>query len=77
MRRRRRSRSRWRTHTSTGASDGCSPADSRVLARDRGYEAFVATILPDNRAALALMRELVPDATVHFTSGAYEAHLRL
>src|SRR5262249_25366327 len=36
------------------------------LAGNRGYDAFVATMLPDNRAALGLVHKLSPDATVHF-----------
>ena len=48
-----------------------------VLAARRGFDAFVATIHPDNRAALALMRDLVPDATVWFSSGEYQARLPL
>jgi GNAT superfamily N-acetyltransferase len=52
-------------------------ADVAVLARERGFDAFVATILPDNRAALGLMRELVPDASVRFEGGAYSARLPL
>jgi len=47
------------------------------LARARGYHAFVATILPDNRAALRLVRDLVPDADVHFVGGEYEARVPL
>jgi RimJ/RimL family protein N-acetyltransferase len=47
------------------------------LAAARGFHAFVATILPENRAALALMRKLVPDADVRFVSGTYEARLPL
>ena len=47
----------------------------RLAARaaDRGYESFVAVVLPDNRAALGLLRKLVPDATVRFAGGEYEA----
>jgi hypothetical protein len=37
----------------------------------------VATILPENRAALDLMRKLVPDADVRFVSGSYEARFPL
>ncbi|MGZ6964163.1 MAG: N-acetyltransferase family protein [Acidimicrobiia bacterium] len=48
-----------------------------ALASDRGCDAFRATILPDNRAALDLMRKLAPDATVRFTDGTYEARLPL
>lgn len=48
-----------------------------ALAVERGYETFVASILPDNRAALNLMRKLVPDAHVKFVGGGYEARLPL
>jgi L-amino acid N-acyltransferase YncA len=48
-----------------------------VVARDRGYDAFVARILPDNRAALGLVRKLAPDATVRFAGGDYEARFPL
>jgi RimJ/RimL family protein N-acetyltransferase len=48
-----------------------------VVARDRGYDAFVARILPENRAALGLVRELAPDATVRFAGGDYEARFPL
>jgi GNAT superfamily N-acetyltransferase len=47
-----------------------------VVARDRGFATFVARILPDNRAALGLMRKLAPDATVRF-DGDYEARVSL
>jgi GNAT superfamily N-acetyltransferase len=47
------------------------------LATDRGYDTFVATMLPDNRAALGLVRKLVPDATVRWAGGEYEAALPL
>jgi len=48
-----------------------------ALATDRGYEMFVATMLPDNRAALGLVRKLVPDADVRWAGGEYEATLPL
>jgi len=48
-----------------------------ALATDRGYEMFVATMLPDNRAALGLVRKLVPDADVRWSGGGYEATLPL
>jgi GNAT superfamily N-acetyltransferase len=48
-----------------------------ALASDRGYETFVATMLPDNRAALGLVRKLVPDADVRFAGGEYEATMPL
>jgi GNAT superfamily N-acetyltransferase len=47
------------------------------LARDRGYERFLATMLPDNRAALGLIHKVSPDATVRFVSGEYEASVPL
>jgi GNAT superfamily N-acetyltransferase len=51
----------------------------RLAARatDRGYDVFVATMLPDNRAALGLVRKLVPDASVRWAGGEYEATLPL
>ncbi len=48
-----------------------------ALARDRGCDAFWATIVPDNRVALDLMRKLVPNARVTFSGGTYEARLPL
>src|SRR5258706_319127 len=48
-----------------------------ALATERGYETFVATLLPDNRAALGLVRKLVPDATVRFAGGEYQADMPL
>jgi GNAT superfamily N-acetyltransferase len=48
-----------------------------ALATDRGYDTFVATMLPDNRAALGLVRKLVPDATVRWSGGEYEAAIPL
>ena len=48
-----------------------------ALAADRGYDTFVATMLPDNRAALGLVRKLVPEATVRFAGGEYEADMPL
>lgn len=47
------------------------------LAYRRGYERFVATMLPDNRAALGLLHKLAPEAEVHFASGEYEATVPL
>jgi GNAT superfamily N-acetyltransferase len=44
-----------------------------ALARTRGYRRFVATMLPDNRAALGLLRTLAPGATLHLGRGEYEA----
>jgi hypothetical protein len=34
-------------------------------------------MLPDNRAALGLVRKLVPDATVRWSGGEYEAAIPL
>jgi RimJ/RimL family protein N-acetyltransferase len=48
-----------------------------VLACRRGYDTFLATVLPDNRAALGLVRKLVPDASVRWAGGEYEAELPL
>jgi GNAT superfamily N-acetyltransferase len=48
-----------------------------VLATGRGYDTFVATMLPDNRAALGLVHKLVPDATVRWAGGEYEADMPL
>ncbi len=47
------------------------------LARCRGYERFVATMLPDNRAALGLVRKLSPSASVRFAGGEYAATMPL
>ena len=46
-------------------------------ARSHGYHEFVATMLPDNRAALGLVRKLSPDATVNWAGGEYEASMPL
>jgi GNAT superfamily N-acetyltransferase len=48
-----------------------------MLAVERGYDTFVATMLADNRAALGLVHKLVPDATVRWAGGEYEAALPL
>lgn len=47
------------------------------LAACRGYERFVATMLPDNRAALGLVRKLSPTAIVRFDHGEYAATVPL
>jgi GNAT superfamily N-acetyltransferase len=47
------------------------------LARSRGYDTFVATILPENRAALGLVHRLAPGAGVTFVGGHYEARIPL
>ena len=44
---------------------------------DRGIESFEATVMPDNRQALGLLRKLSPDASVRFDSGSYEATMPL
>jgi GNAT superfamily N-acetyltransferase len=48
-----------------------------LLAGARGYDTFVARVLPENRAALGLVRKLSPDAVVRFSGGEYEARLPL
>jgi GNAT superfamily N-acetyltransferase len=48
-----------------------------ILARERGYDAFRVTILPENRAALDLMRKLAPGVPARLTDGTYEARLPL
>jgi RimJ/RimL family protein N-acetyltransferase len=48
-----------------------------LLACSRGYRVFVANVLPDNRSALRLIHELVPDAHVRFVGGHYVARIRL
>jgi RimJ/RimL family protein N-acetyltransferase len=48
-----------------------------VIARARGCDAFGVRILPDNRAALRLLRKLVPEADVRFADGEYGARLAL
>jgi ribosomal protein S18 acetylase RimI-like enzyme len=47
------------------------------LARGRGYDELVARIMPSNRAALGLVRKVVPGAQVRFHGGEYEARLPL
>jgi len=47
------------------------------LAVSRGYDAFTATVLPDNRAALKLLHKLSPDALVQFHDGEYAAFMPL
>ena len=44
---------------------------------DRGFESFEATVLPDNRPALGLLRKLSPNAAVRFDSGNYAASMQL
>jgi GNAT superfamily N-acetyltransferase len=47
------------------------------LARERGYDTFVVRIMPENRAALGLLRSVVPHADVRFHDGEYGARLPL
>lgn len=51
--------------------------DLAELARDRGYRTFFARALPNNRAALGLIRKLAPDATARFAGGEYEVRVAL
>ena len=44
---------------------------------DRGIESFEATVMPDNRPALGLLRKLSPDASVRFDAGSYAASIQL
>lgn len=46
-------------------------------ARDHGIEHFVATVQPDNHAALGLLRKLSDDASVRFDHGEYAADVPL
>jgi GNAT superfamily N-acetyltransferase len=48
-----------------------------ILARERGCDAFRVRVLPENRAALDLVRHLAPEAQVRHTDGIYEARLPL
>jgi RimJ/RimL family protein N-acetyltransferase len=41
------------------------------LALDHGFERFIATMLPDNRQAIGLLRRLSDEASVHFVDGNY------
>ncbi len=47
------------------------------VAVGRGYDAFVARILPDNRASLSLVHAVFPSAVVRLAGSEYEAHLPL
>jgi ribosomal protein S18 acetylase RimI-like enzyme len=47
------------------------------LAVARGFDTFVATIMPENRAALGLLRKLAPHAAVRWSYGEYEAAIPL
>jgi RimJ/RimL family protein N-acetyltransferase len=48
-----------------------------VQAMGHGYDAFVANVLPDNRAALGLVHKVAPDAHVVWAGGEYEACMPL
>ena len=48
-----------------------------VRAMGQGYEAFVANVLPDNRAALGLVHKIAPEAKVVWAGGDYEACMPL
>jgi GNAT superfamily N-acetyltransferase len=43
----------------------------------QGIESFEATVQPDNRPALGLLRKLSPDASVRFDHGSYAASMPL
>jgi GNAT superfamily N-acetyltransferase len=51
----------------------------RLAARalDHGFERFIATMLPENREALGLLRKLSPTASVRFDDGNYSASVPL
>jgi GNAT superfamily N-acetyltransferase len=44
-----------------------------AVALDHGFERFLATMLPDNREAIGLLRRLSADASVRFIDGNYSA----
>ena len=44
-----------------------------AVALDHGFERFIATMLPDNREAIGLLRRLSTDASVRFIDGNYSA----
>jgi len=46
-------------------------------AMDRGIESFEATVQPDNRPALGLLRKLSPEASVRYDRGEYAASVPL
>ena len=48
-----------------------------TLAAARGFDTFVAGILPENRAALSLVRTLSPNTSVRWGRGEYEASIPL
>jgi GNAT superfamily N-acetyltransferase len=47
------------------------------LARSRNFELLIANILPENRAALALVRDIAPRAVVQFHDGTYHVTMPL
>jgi ribosomal protein S18 acetylase RimI-like enzyme len=47
------------------------------LALARGFDTFVATIMPENRPALGLLCKLAPQASVRSSLGEYEASIPL
>jgi ribosomal protein S18 acetylase RimI-like enzyme len=47
------------------------------LAVARGFDTFVATIMPENLPALGLLRKLAPQASVRWSLGEYEASISL
>jgi RimJ/RimL family protein N-acetyltransferase len=48
-----------------------------ACALDHGFERFIATMLPDNREAIALFRHFSNGAPLHFEDGRYAAVVRL
>ena len=46
-----------------------------LRAAEHGIESFEATVQPDNRPALGLLRKLSPDASVRFDHGEYAASM--
>jgi GNAT superfamily N-acetyltransferase len=46
-------------------------------ARGHGIDAFYASMLPDNRVALAMLHRLAPGARANLASGTYEATISL
>jgi GNAT superfamily N-acetyltransferase len=47
------------------------------LARVRDFDLLIANILPENRAALALVRDIAPSASVQFHDGTYHVTVPL
>jgi len=48
-----------------------------ALARRRGYHTLVATMLGENHAALQLVRQLAPGASVRWSDGSFQARMPL